>query len=40
MELNSDHFSAGFSGQEVLNKEPTVWLDGARSNPKSTSKKF
>ncbi len=33
-------FPAGFAGQGVLNKDHTVWLDGARPNPKSTSKTF
>jgi hypothetical protein len=33
-ELCSDHFSAMFGGHGVLNKDPTVWLDGARPPPK------
>ncbi len=26
-------FLAGFAGPGVLNKDPTVWLDGARPTP-------
>ncbi len=33
LELCSDHFLAGFAGQGVLNKDQTVWLDGARPTP-------
>jgi hypothetical protein len=29
---------AGFAGKGVLNKDPTIWLDGARSPPKYISK--
>jgi hypothetical protein len=31
-------FPAGFAGQGFFNKEPTVWLDGARASPKYISK--
>ncbi len=31
-------FPSGFAGQGVLNKDPTVWLDGARSPPKYVCK--
>jgi hypothetical protein len=27
-------FMAGFAGQGVVNKDPTVWLDGAKPPPK------
>jgi len=32
LELCSDIFWAGFAGQGVLNKVPTVWLDGRHPN--------
>ncbi len=31
-------FLASFTSQEVLNKEPTVWLGGARRPPKYVCK--
>ncbi len=27
-------FPGGFANQDILNKDPTVWLDGARPPPK------
>ncbi len=30
-------FLAGFASQRVLNKDPTVWLDGARPLPTHVS---
>ncbi len=30
----SDHFFAGFDGHKVLNKDPIIWIDGARLPPK------
>jgi hypothetical protein len=32
-ELCSDHFPSRFCQPGVLNKDPTVWLDGARPPP-------
>jgi hypothetical protein len=31
-------YSAGFASQQVLNKYPTVWLDGTRPPPRYISK--
>ncbi len=30
LELCSNHFPVSFAGQGVLNRDPAVWLDGAR----------
>ena len=30
LELCSDHFPGSYAGEGVLNKDSTVWLDGAR----------
>ncbi len=40
-QVGAEHESGipvGFSGQGVLNKNPSVWLDGARPAPKSIGK--
>jgi hypothetical protein len=33
--LCSDHFPADFASLGILNKDPSVWLDGARPPPVS-----
>jgi hypothetical protein len=38
LELCSKHIPAGFAGQGGINKDCTIWLDGAKIPPKYTFK--
>jgi len=38
--LNSQSILAGFGGQGVVNKDPAVWLDGARPPSNAPANNF